>query len=124
VLVETDIKNALAAAEERKEPPREAWLLQCVQEDRSNPIPCTAEDKKRFGKDGTINPYLVVEAPAPGSTAAPVDPESEAKTKADQDDLMRDIMGDGPPAPAASAEPAASAPADNPTDTPPAPESP
>jgi C4-dicarboxylate transporter DctM subunit len=55
--VDGDIAKAYAAAEKNKEAPRDAWLLQCVQEDRSNPIPCTPEDKAKFGADGTLNPY-------------------------------------------------------------------
>src|SRR5262249_31013071 len=57
VLVDSDIEREYRVAEKNKEAPREAWLLQCVQEDRSNPKPCTDDDKRRFGPDGTQNPY-------------------------------------------------------------------
>jgi C4-dicarboxylate transporter, DctM subunit len=90
VLVDADIQKAYALAEKRKEVPRDAWLMQCVQEDRSNPIPCTAEDKVKFGNDGTTNPYLE-SRPAP-TVAAP-----DSSGKADADDLMRQMMGDSPP---------------------------
>ena len=92
------IQKAYTLAESRKEVPRDAWLMQCVQEDRSNPIPCTEEDKVKFGKDGTTNPYLKAEgvplAPGatPTTTAAP-----EGSGKADADDLMRQMMGDDKP---------------------------
>lgn len=88
VLVDEDIKAAYATAEQRKEVPRDAWLLQCVQEDRSNPIPCTAADKEKFGKDGTKNPYLEV---TPVKVAEPTQP---ANVPGDADDLMKQMMGD------------------------------
>jgi C4-dicarboxylate transporter DctM subunit len=91
-LVDTDIRHAYERAEERKEVPREAWLLQCVQEDRSNPVPCTEEDKKRFGKDGTTNPHL--EAPKPEPTATPTAAPS-GTGGSDDDDLMKQMMGSG-----------------------------
>jgi C4-dicarboxylate transporter, DctM subunit len=91
VLVDADIRKAYALAESRKEVPRDAWLMQCVQEDRSNPIPCTEADKITFGKDGTTNPYLETK-PAPTTTAAP-----EGSGKADADDLMKQMMGEDKP---------------------------
>src|SRR5262249_6104890 len=91
VLVDADIRKAYAEADRKKESPREAWLMQCVQEDRSNPIPCTEEDKKRFGKDGTTNPYAEA-TPQPTATAAPTD---TAKPGAD-DDLLKQMMGEEP----------------------------
>jgi C4-dicarboxylate transporter, DctM subunit len=121
VLINADIAKAYAAAAERKETPRDAWLMQCVQEDRSNPIPCTDEDKARFGKDGTQNPYVAAAAPtaAPTTSAAPNDgddlmrqmmgdgaPKKDDKPKNDDDDLMRQMMGDkAAPSSSASAKP-------------------
>ena len=52
VLVDADIAKAYAPAEKNKEAPREAWLLQCVQEDRSNPIPCTDADGSGSARTG------------------------------------------------------------------------
>jgi C4-dicarboxylate transporter, DctM subunit len=110
VLVDGDIRRAYEAAEKRKEVPRDAWLMQCVQEDRSNPIPCNAADKERFGKDGTTNPYLAVTAPtaAPTSTVVPGsdedlmrqmmgggDDKKKDAPKNDDEDLMRQMMGGG-----------------------------
>ncbi|APR76217.1 TRAP-type C4-dicarboxylate transport system, large permease component [Minicystis rosea] len=92
VLVDADIRKAYATAEKRQETPREAWLMQCVQEDRSNPVPCTDADKAKFGKDGTTNPYLQA-APTATATAAPVDTQ---KPNAGDDDLMKQMMGDAP----------------------------
>jgi C4-dicarboxylate transporter, DctM subunit len=125
VLVDGDIKKALAAAEQKKEAPREAWLMQCVQEDRSNPRPCSAADKARFGDDGTKDPYgkpaPVVPVPDPAKTAAPAGDDADDlmkqmmgdtpkgaadKAKDDSDDLMKEMMGDTPKG-AASAVPSA-----------------
>jgi hypothetical protein len=47
--VQGDIAAAKARAAQFKEPPREAWLMECVQEDRNNPKPCTEEEKKIWG---------------------------------------------------------------------------
>ena len=127
VLVDADIRAAYAEAEKRQEPPREAWLMQCVQEDRSNPRPCSAGDKARFGADGTVNPYLGA-APAPSSTstaatsatAAPGEDDDlmkqmmgdsakkDDKPRNEDDDLMKQMMGDSPSAaPSATAAPSA-----------------
>jgi tripartite ATP-independent transporter DctM subunit len=48
VLVRGDIAAARAKAAREGGPPREAWLLECVQNDRSNPLPCTEADKKAY----------------------------------------------------------------------------
>jgi hypothetical protein len=122
VLIDADIRKAYADAEKKKEAPREAWLMQCVQEDRSNPIPCTEEDKKKFGKDGTTNPYAEA-TPAPTATAPasakPGEdddlmkqmmgdaPKKDDKPKNEDDDLLKQMMGDTSAKPATSAAPSA-----------------
>jgi hypothetical protein len=112
VLVDGDIQKAYALAEKRQETPRDAWLMQCVQEDRSNPIPCNEADKQRFGKDGTTNPYLAASPPTtqPSATAAPPgsdedllkqmmgggdDKKKDDKPKNDHEELLRQMMGGG-----------------------------
>ena len=129
VLVDADIRKAYVEAEKRKEVPREAWLMQCVQEDRSNPIPCNEPDKARFGKDGTTNPYLdatPIPSAAPSPSAAPTasaapggdddlmkqmmgdtPKKAEDKPKSDDDDLMKQMMGDTSGKPSATAAPSA-----------------
>ncbi|MFT3773056.1 MAG: TRAP transporter large permease [Minicystis sp.] len=126
VLIDSDIRKAYADAEKRQEVPREAWLMQCVQEDRSNPIPCNEEDKIKFGKDGTTNPYLqAAPKPTATATAAPMDtakpgsdddlmkqmmgetPKKDDKPKNDDDDLMKQMMGETTAKPATSAAPSA-----------------
>lgn len=101
-LVDGDIRRAYLEAEERQEAPREAWLMQCVQEDRSNPIPCTEEDKAKFGKDGTTNPYIPVTAPSAAPTVT--------SEKSAEDDLMKEMMGEQP-------SPSATAPSAKPGDS-------
>ena len=85
VLVDGDIRKLHARSEARKEAPRDAWLMECVQEDRSNPVPCTAEDKVRFGADGTKNPWAEPAKSAAAATAAP--------SAGGEDDLMAQMMG-------------------------------
>jgi len=46
--VEKDILESKARSAKFGEPPREAWLLECVQEDRNNPLPCSEEDRKKW----------------------------------------------------------------------------
>lgn len=48
VAVQGDIDKAKAESAKYNEPPREAWLMECVQEDRNNPKPCTDEDKAKW----------------------------------------------------------------------------
>jgi len=106
--VDGDIAKAYQLAEKNKEAPRDAWLLQCVQEDRSNPIPCTAEDKKKFGLDGTLNPYdpggggfkepvVQKDDPAFGNdTTTATGTGTDTGTGSDtDDDLFKQMMGAG-----------------------------
>jgi len=102
VLIDADVDQAYAEAEKNREAPRAAWLLQCVQEDRSNPVPCNEGDKARFGADGTKDPYAPPEPETPPQ-AEPADaPDAGAGT--DTDDLFREMMGGGADAGAADAD--------------------
>lgn len=51
LLVEPDIARKRAEAARLGVPPREAWTLECVQEDALNPHPCTDEERARFEPD-------------------------------------------------------------------------
>ncbi len=51
VLVQGDIDAARARALKLGEPPREAWLMECVQADSLSPLPCSDADKAQYGKD-------------------------------------------------------------------------
>lgn len=94
VLVDADIQKAYAMAEQRKEIPRDAWLLLCVQDDRSNPKPCTDADRARFGEDGTQNPYIEAEPPKP-ATNAPSLPSAAPSAAPDSDKALLDQMMGG-----------------------------
>ncbi|HEX4334844.1 MAG TPA: TRAP transporter large permease subunit, partial [Polyangiaceae bacterium] len=52
IAIQGDIAKARADAASRNEPPRDAWMLECVQEDRNNPLPCSDEDRAKWGPDG------------------------------------------------------------------------
>ncbi len=97
-LVDVDIRKAHARAEARKEAPRDAWLMECVQEDRSNPVPCTPGDRARFGADGTKNPW----APAAPPTAATPAPQAQAGSNPSDEELLRQMMGATSAAPPAA----------------------
>ena len=92
VLIDADIADAYAEAENAREAPRQAWLLQCVQEDRSNPAPCTQADRARFGADGTKNPYAPP-APTPAPSEVRRAPAEEAGAGDGMDDLFEAMMG-------------------------------
>jgi tripartite ATP-independent transporter DctM subunit len=51
VLVQSDIDAARAKALKLGEPPREAWLMECVQADSLAPLPCSEADKALYAKD-------------------------------------------------------------------------
>lgn len=48
VLVDRDSAALREEALRAKQPPRDAWRLECVQDDMANPLPCTAEEKKLY----------------------------------------------------------------------------
>jgi hypothetical protein len=113
--VAADILEAKAKAAKFNEPPREAWLMECVQEDRNNPLPCTPEDKAKWGSGTDIAPQGEPE-PTPGpsaSAAAPAPSGSADEDSADDDALMKELMdspaGSASAAPGGSGAPAGSA---------------
>jgi hypothetical protein len=114
--VEKDIAAAKAKAAKYNEAPREAWLMECVQEDRNNPLPCTPEDKKKWGPNGTgAEPQEPSGGAAPSGSAGPAGSAAAARDDNTDQDLMNELMGDDKAAPSASAS--AGAPA-VPTDPP------
>jgi hypothetical protein len=102
VAVQKDIAEAKEKAAKIGEPPREAWMMECVQEDRNNPLPCTAEDKKKWGagKEVKAPDDTQPDTPTPDPSAEPgVEPESEGdagdkKGGDTDDDLLDEMMGD------------------------------
>jgi tripartite ATP-independent transporter DctM subunit len=90
-LVLGDIRAAREQAEKEKRPPREAWLMECVQSDRSNPLPCTDEDQKRFpGGQMPVDTTISAAAPDAGGAA-----EADAGAGPEDDDLFARMMGGG-----------------------------
>lgn len=73
MLVLEDIQDWRSKAEKENRTPREAWRLECVQHDNSNPLPCSDDDKKKY--PGGRMPEMA-EIPAPDS-GAPLSAEDE-----------------------------------------------
>jgi hypothetical protein len=94
-LLAADVAAARAEAKKSNSPPREAWQLECVQEDHTHPMPCTAEEIALYG-----NAYT---GGAPGS--APVEPSGtpEPSGEGTDDDLFRQMVGGAPSAPKGTA---------------------
>ncbi len=97
VAVQKDIAEAKLKAEKIGEPPREAWMMECVQEDRNNPLPCTEEDKKKWGAGKEIKApdQPEPETPVPDPSAEPgAEPGTDDDKKGDtDDDLLEQMMG-------------------------------
>ncbi len=102
VFVVGDLRAARAKSDALGVPPREAWLLECVQEDRSNPQPCTPEDKLRW-PHGEAAAAVVPVKEATKEAAKPA-----AGADAEDEALLKQMMGGAAvPSPSASAAPAA-----------------
>ena len=65
VAVAGDVAAARAKADGNGVPPREAWMMECVQEDPSNPQPCSPADRAKYpgGQPAAL--------PAPRNAAEP-----------------------------------------------------
>ncbi len=95
-----DVAKARAQAAADGQAPREAWLLECVQEDTNNLKPCTKDDAAKWGKDG-----MGVAAkendkpkPTPGDVVPAVDSGADAGADAgtdEMDDLLKQMLGSG-----------------------------
>ncbi|MGH7283768.1 MAG: TRAP transporter large permease subunit, partial [Polyangiaceae bacterium] len=87
VTIRGDIARARAAAEQNHAPPRESWLMECVQEDTTNPLPCTDADKKRWpnGQEATTE----------DNTTAPVAEEDAGTGDNAADDALLQMMAGG-----------------------------
>lgn len=75
VLVDRDSAALREEATRLKQPPRDAWRLECVQDDMANPLPCTEEEKKLF-PNGQI-PEPPEEKPKKGEDKDTKDPDGE-----------------------------------------------
>ncbi len=90
IAVEGDIAKARAKAEKHGEPPRDAWLMECVQEDRNNPLPCTDEDKAKWGAGKEIGAQ-----PDPDEADPDADDDDDDDDDDADDDLLDSMMGEG-----------------------------
>jgi tripartite ATP-independent transporter DctM subunit len=72
VAVASDVVAARAKAEKDGLPPRDAWMMECVQEDPSNPQPCSVADMKKY--PGGQAP----EVPIPAGSAPEDNPDMAA----------------------------------------------
>ena len=120
MLVLDDIANWRAKAEKDGRTPREAWRLECVQFDNSNPLPCSPEEKIKYPNGRMPEPSedaarvkAQADAGAPQSEEDAIDaliagkeagapkPASTTQSEDDIDDL---IMGKGKPDAGAAAD--------------------
>lgn len=100
VTLRKDIAEARALAAQVNAPPREAWLLECVQEDRTNPLPCSDEDKAKW--PGGQAP----EAPTETDTPSEAEPDTSDEDEAMEQEMHRLLEGgDAGEAPAPEKKP-------------------
>jgi C4-dicarboxylate transporter DctM subunit len=66
VAVAGDVAASHAKAEKEGAPPRDAWMMECVQEDPTNPQPCSADDRAKY-------PGGQMPTPAGAASGAPAD---------------------------------------------------
>jgi len=105
-LLDSDIAAARAMAEKTHSAPREAWQLECVQEDHTHPVPCTPAEIALYGASGDRMPGAT--EPAREVNAAPA-----TETGSSEDDLFREMLGGSADAGAAVAPAPSPAPTDD-----------
>ncbi len=96
IAVDGDIAAERAKAEALHEAPRDAWMLECVQEDRNNPLPCSDADRAKWGADGKGIATSPSGGAGPAKAAAAGDVDTE---------LLDEMMGSAQPSAAPSAPP-------------------
>src|SRR5580658_3582923 len=94
VLILKDISAARADAARVNLPPREAWIMECVQEDRTNPLPCTDEDKKLWPNGQAPEAAETEEKKPAAKVVEAAKPDAGEGEESDQD-LEALIMGGG-----------------------------
>jgi len=104
-----EIAELRAKAKAAGTAPREAWLLECVQEDRNNLKPCSEADIAMWGADGLGVAKKNSDKPEPKEVIPAVD-ASTADAGADagnyEDDLLQQMLGGGANDAGADAAPA------------------
>lgn len=92
-----DVAEARAQAAQNGLAPREAWLLECVQEDTNNLKPCSKEDIAKWGPDGQGIAAKEAEKPKPTGDVIPaMDIGSDAGVDAGADEmdaLLKEMLG-------------------------------
>jgi C4-dicarboxylate transporter DctM subunit len=94
-MIDPEIEKERQEAAKLGVAPRAAWILECVQEDKSFLHPCTQADRDKWGEDGTRVPTVDTE----GGAAEPevhLSEQEKAKKQKDEDDLMAEMMGETP----------------------------
>ncbi|MDI1475535.1 TRAP transporter large permease [Polyangium sp. y55x31] len=105
-----DVAKARAQAAQDGTAPREAWLLECVQEDTNNLKPCSKEDIAKWGADGLGIAAKEAVKPKPTGDVIPAmdstpDAGADAGAGADEmDALLKEMLGGGADAGAPDAE--------------------
>ena len=92
VLVDKDSAAVRAEAVARGEAPKEAWRLECVQEDMANPTPCSAEEKAKYPGGNVAEP--VEDKKKKPSAAEPTEPTGDINED-DEDAKLRALMKGG-----------------------------
>jgi hypothetical protein len=82
------IREARAKAEKDKMAPRDAWLMECVQYDPTNPLPCTEEEKVKYPNGQLPMPIIDVVATPDAGVVNPEAGESD-------DDILAKMLGGG-----------------------------
>ncbi|MDI1443961.1 TRAP transporter large permease subunit [Polyangium sp. 6x1] len=92
-MIAGDVADARAQAAKSGVAPREAWLLECVQEDTNNLKPCSKEDIAKWGPDGQGIAAKEAEKPKPTGDVVPaMDSGPDAGTN-EMDDLLKEMLG-------------------------------
>jgi tripartite ATP-independent transporter DctM subunit len=91
VAIAGDVAAARAKAEKQGLPPRDAWMMECVQEDPTNPQPCSASDRERFpGGQPAAAAEVPAAVPAEASSGGPSSaPAPDAGCDPDFEDCPR-----------------------------------
>lgn len=107
IAIEGDIARERARAAQLNEPPRDAWMLECVQEDRNNPLPCSDEDRAKWGKHASPMAAKAKQGMTDTAQAAQAGAQD-----VDDEELFNQLMGESgskddksPPADSANPEP-------------------
>jgi hypothetical protein len=89
----SDVAAARAAAARTNSAPREAWQLECVQEDPTHPLPCTPHEAALWSRSSSARL-----APEPSTEPAPAVTGEPGTAEPSEDDLFQQMLGPPPDA--------------------------